>query len=172
MATWSRSSSVCNGATPNVELGVSVNEAGRLIEEINWAVFGPVTAFSFAASRLRSKHLPTRVKWILDLMFGVIFTSPFRRSAVPSNDAIAFNVTVCPLAQYCREQGVPELTRYAACSLDHRMANNWGVRLMRTQTIADGDPHCDFRFRVPQQSGIVAQQSVQADGPAGGGAAA
>ena len=129
------------------QAGVSAATAGRLVEEISWEVFGPVTALTFSVSRLRSKHLRTRVQWILDLMFGVIFTSPFRRTVSPSTHDIAFDVTVCPLAQYFRDRGVPELTRYAACSLDYRMAAHWGVRLERTRTLAEGHSLCDFRFR-------------------------
>ena len=142
---------------------LSTEAAGQLVEEINWAVFGPVIALSFSISRLRSKRLRTRVKWVVDLMFGVLFTSPFQRTTLPSTRDVAFNVTVCPLAQYFRERGVPELTRYAACSLDHRMAAVWGVRLERSQTIAEGHSLCDFRFQVPRQSGVVAQPAKTGD---------
>ena len=135
------------------QAGLSAAIAGRLVEEINWGVFGPVTALSFSITRLRSGRLRTRVRWMMDLMFGVLFTSPFQRTKLPSSRDVAFNVTSCPLAQYFRDRGVPELTRYAACSLDHRMAADWGVRLERSQTIAEGHPLCDFRFRTPRQAG-------------------
>lgn len=145
------------------QAGLPAAIAGRLVEEINWAVLGPVTALSFSISRLRSKHLRARVEWILDLLFGVLFTSPFQRTTLPSTRDVAFNVTVCPLAQYFRDRGVPELTRYAACSLDHRMAADWGVRLERTQTIAEGHSLCDFRFQIQQGlSEAVAEQHVEA----------
>lgn len=134
--------------------GLSGEAAGRLVEEINWGVFGPAIALSFSASRLRSKHLRTRVKWIVDLMFGVVFTSPFQRTTLPSTRDVAFDVTVCPLAEYFRDRGVPELTRYAACSLDDRMAEVWGVRLARTQTIAEGHSLCDFRFQIPARAAL------------------
>lgn len=134
------------------QAGLSREAAGRLVEEINRDIFGPAIELSFAISRLRSKHLRTRVKWILDLMFGVVFTAPFERTTVPSTRDVAFNVTVCPLAQYFGDHGVPELTRYAACSLDYRMAAVWGVRLDRTQTIARGHALCDFRFKVHRPS--------------------
>lgn len=132
------------------QAGLSVATAGRLVEEINWAVFGPGIALNFSISRLRSKHLRVRVKWVTDLLFSVLFTAPFKRTTLPSAKDVAFNVTVCPLAQYFRDHGVPELTRYAACSLDYRMAADWGVQLERTQTIAEGHKLCDFRFRPSQ----------------------
>jgi hypothetical protein len=131
-----------------LESGVARDEAGRMIAEINWAVLGPSTALNFSLSRLRSRDLRTRVQWVVDLLFAVVFTAPFRRVVHPAKDAVAFDVTRCPLAEYFAAQGTPELTRHAACSLDYRMAQQWGVTLQRTRTIAEGDPVCDFRFQV------------------------
>lgn len=123
-------------------------QAKQLIEEINWEVFGSGIGASFALSRLRSAKLQTRIQWILDLMFAMIFTNPFHKQAVPSDNGIAFDVVRCPVAEYFQQQGVPELTRAAACNLDYRMAQIWGVTLNRSQTIAAGDACCDFRFRI------------------------
>jgi hypothetical protein len=127
--------------------GLSTKEAGELVRKINWKIFEPMTAISFKLSRLRSAHLLRRVSWLMDVMFSVLFTSPFQRVVQPSNDAVAFDVTACPLADYFNSLGVPELTRYAACNLDHDMAMQWGLELKRTKTIADGAPLCDFRFQ-------------------------
>lgn len=150
------------------EQGLSKEQAGRLVEEINWGVFGPVTATSFKASRLRSSKLQTRIRWILDVMFLVLFTYPFQRRVLPSGDGVAFDVVACPLAAYFREQSVPELTRYAVCSLDYRMAREWGIGLNRLQTIAEGAPLCDFRFKtIPlTYAKTGAQPQVPPDRPA------
>jgi hypothetical protein len=131
-----------------LEHGIARNQAGGLIEEVNWNIFSPVTASSFEISRARSSKLQIRIRWILDTMFSVLFTSPFERRALPSDDGVAFDVVACPFSAYFREQGVPDLTAYAACSLDHRMARQWGIRLDRSQTIAGGAPLCDFRFKT------------------------
>ncbi len=143
------------------QAGLGAAQAGRLVEEINWDVLGPVIRLSFRVSRLRSRHLRTRVRWILDLMFGVLFTAPFERTTLPSTRGVAFDVTVCPLAEYFRDRGVPELTRYAACSLDYRMAAHWRVGLERTRTIAEGHPLCDFRFRLPHPADVVTEPGRQ-----------
>ena len=129
-----------------LEAGMPGDEAGRLIAEINWAALGPSTALSFSLSRLRSRDPRTRVRWVLDLMFAVVFTAPFRRVVHRARGEVAFDVTRCPLAEYFAAQGTPELTRHAACSLDYRMAAQWGVTLTRTHTIAEGHAACDFRF--------------------------
>lgn len=129
-----------------LESGVGRDEAGRMIAEINWAVLGPSTALNFSLSRLRSRDLRTRVQWVVDLLFAVAFTAPFRRVVHRAKGEVAFDVTRCPLAEYFAAQGTPELTRHAACSLDYNMAAQWGVTLQRTRTIAEGHSACDFRF--------------------------
>ena len=131
------------------EHGVSQAEALVLVETIMWDAFQPVTAALFKLSRLRSAKRETRVKWLLRMMTRRFFTSPFCHRHLPSETGLAFDVTLCPLADYFKDQGVPELTEPAAGNLDYRMAREWGVELVRTQTIADGAEHCDFRWKFP-----------------------
>lgn len=128
--------------------GVNPAQAGALIAEINWEIFRPVIAAGFALSGLRSQRRFTRVRWLLDMMFRVVFTAPFVRRKRAVAEGIAFDVTVCPLAAYLQAQGTPELTAYAACSLDFEMAKDWGVGFERQQTLAQGASHCDFHFRM------------------------
>ncbi len=134
------------------EFGTTREHAGALIETINWTIFRPALQVGFYFSRLRSAVLKTRVRWVLDMMFRTIFTRPFQRHVLPSEEGLAFNVTVCPLAQFFQTHNVPELTRYAACSLDWKMAQDWGIEFRRTQTIAEGHQLCDFKFTVPAQA--------------------
>ena len=131
------------------EHGMSQAEAAVLVETIMWDVFQPVTAALFKLSRLRSAKRETRVKWLLGMMTRYFFSSPFRHQHFPSEAGVAFDVTLCPLANYFKDQGVPELTQYAACNLDYRAAREFGVDLIRSQTIADGAAHCDFRWKFP-----------------------
>jgi hypothetical protein len=133
------------------EHGVPHAQAGQLIEAINWQLFGAGTSNVFRLSRLRSATLSTRIRWVLDLMFAVLFTHPFRKQDLPAAKGIAFEVTHCPVADYFKQQGLPELTRYAACNLDHRMAQVWHTRLQRTHTIAEGSSSCDFRFHLNEE---------------------
>lgn len=135
--------------------GWSEADAGAAITEINWAVLGPPIALAHAVSRLRSGQAGRRVAWLLDALFLLVFTAPFRRRAVPPARGLSFDVLACPLADYFRRQGVPELTHHAACQLDYRMARDWGVQLRRTQTLAGGGAFCDFRFRVVVEQGRV-----------------
>lgn len=128
--------------------GLTREQAGSLIETVNWNIFGPLMNLSFTLSRLRSTRTGVRLKWALDFLFATVFTAPFQRRVLPDTQGLAFDVTLCPFADYFRACGAPELTRYAVCSLDHRMARDWGVGFERRGTLADGAPLCDFRFRV------------------------
>jgi len=69
---------------------------------------------------------------------------------------VAFDVTVCPVADYFKDQGVPEATGHATCNLDYCMARKFGIELVRTQTIANGAEYCDFRWKFPEEAGDAA----------------
>jgi hypothetical protein len=66
-----------------------------------------------------------------------------------SEDAFAFDVTRCRYAEFYRELGEAELGFLLVCSADFNMAEGFGgdIELTRTQTIMQGAPHCDFRYR-------------------------
>lgn len=139
----------------------SPSEAGAAITDINWTILGPPIAVAHRVSRLRSRQSGRRVGWLLDALFLLVFSAPFRRRAVAPKDGLSFDVLACPLADYYRAAGVPELTRYAACDLDHRMARDWGMQLLRTRTLADGGAACDFRFRVVVETGPSTARSAR-----------
>jgi hypothetical protein len=131
------------------EHGMSQAEAGALVETIMLKVYQPVPAAWFKLSRLRSAKRETRVKWILGMITRYFFAPPFRHRHLPSKTGVAFDVTLCPLADYFKDQGVPELTLHASCNLDYGAAREFGVELVRSQTIADGAAQCDFRWKFP-----------------------
>ncbi len=131
------------------EHGMSQAEAGALVETVMTDAYRPVPAALFKLSRLRSAKRETRVKWLLGIITRYFFSSPFRHRHLPSEAGVAFDVTLCPLADYFKGQGVPELTPHAACNLDNCAAREFGVDFVRTQTIADGAAHCDFRWKFP-----------------------
>jgi ubiquinone biosynthesis protein len=126
--------------------GLSREKAGELVEEINWSLSVPIARSLFRLSRLRSAQLRIRLRWMYDVLFGLFFTAPFKRRVLASEDGVAFDAVACPLASYFRDMGAPELTRYAACSFDARVAREFGVPLFKTQSIADGAVLCDIRF--------------------------
>ncbi len=133
------------------EQGMSQAESGKLVESIMSDAYRPVPAAMFKLSRLRSSKRETRVRWLLGMITRYFFSSPFSHRHLPSEEGVAFDVTVCPLADYFKDQGVPELTPHAACNLDYSAAREMGVDLVRTQTITNGAGHCDFRWKFKEK---------------------
>ena len=131
------------------EHGMNKAEAGALVEMVMTDAYRPVPAAFFKLSRLRSTKRETRVKWLLGKITRYFFTSPFQHRHLPSEAGVSFDVTLCPLADYLKDQGVPELTQHAACNLDYCAASEFGIDLVRSQTIADGAAYCDFRWKFP-----------------------
>lgn len=60
-----------------------------------------------------------------------------------------FNVTRCRYAELYRALGIPELGAVLSCNRDAALIEgfNPGIELTRTQTIMNGAPFCDFRYR-------------------------
>jgi L-2-amino-thiazoline-4-carboxylic acid hydrolase len=66
-----------------------------------------------------------------------------------TEDVFAFDVTRCAYAEFYKALGEPELGFLLVCTADFATAEGFGpdVTLARTQTIMQGAPHCDFRYR-------------------------
>jgi hypothetical protein len=64
--------------------------------------------------------------------------------------AYDFNVTRCRYAEMYRALGIPELGAVLSCGRDGALGEgfNAGLTLTRTQTIMEGAPVCDFRYRL------------------------
>jgi hypothetical protein len=71
-----------------------------------------------------------------------------------SAERYEFNVTRCGYADMYRSLGVPELGALLSCNRDYALIEGFSsdVTLTRTQTIMEGAPHCDFRFRMERPS--------------------
>jgi len=65
-----------------------------------------------------------------------------------SDDRLSFDVTRCRYAEMYRALGIPELGAVLSCNRDAALIEgfNPGVTLVRTQTIMQGAPCCDFRY--------------------------
>ena len=63
---------------------------------------------------------------------------------------LAFNVTRCRYAEMYRALGLADLGVHLSCARDFALIEgfNPAVSLERTQTIMEGAPFCDFRFRA------------------------
>ena len=66
-----------------------------------------------------------------------------------SEQAFDFNVTRCRYAEMYRALGIPELGAVFSCNRDGALIEGFNpdVAFERTQTIMEGAPYCDFRYR-------------------------
>lgn len=67
-----------------------------------------------------------------------------------TNDTYDFDVTRCRYAEMYRALGIPELGIVLSCGRDGAFSEGFNphLKLTRTQTIMEGDPCCDFRYRL------------------------
>jgi hypothetical protein len=61
-----------------------------------------------------------------------------------------FDVTRCRYAEMYHALGIPELGEILSCNRDYALIEGFNpeVELQRTQTIMEGAPFCDFRYRL------------------------
>jgi hypothetical protein len=71
-----------------------------------------------------------------------------------SPTAFGFNVTRCRYAELYTALGLAELGAVFSCNRDAALIEGFSadIRLTRTQTIMEGAPFCDFRYRLNQPS--------------------
>lgn len=86
-----------------------------------------------------------------------------------SETAFDFNVTRCRYAELYRALGIPELGAVFSCNRDAALIEgfNPSVEFTRTQTIMQGAPFCDFRYRLgpaPSPQPITFEDPSQALG--------
>ncbi|MFO7557535.1 MAG: L-2-amino-thiazoline-4-carboxylic acid hydrolase [Desulfobacterales bacterium] len=60
------------------------------------------------------------------------------------------NITRCSYAEFYKELGRPDFGYICLCDLDFTIAECLGsdIEFKRTQTIMEGAPHCDYRYRI------------------------
>lgn len=70
-----------------------------------------------------------------------------------SGETLNFDVKRCRYAEMYRALGIPELGAVFSCNRDFALIDgfNQNAELERTQTIMEGAPHCDFRYRFPKK---------------------
>jgi hypothetical protein len=69
---------------------------------------------------------------------------------------LSFNVTRCRYAEMYTALGLPDLGSSLSCTRDFALVQGFNpdIELTRTQTIMEGAPFCDFRFRLREPEKI------------------
>lgn len=67
-----------------------------------------------------------------------------------SEDVLSFNVTRCRYAELYDSLGIRNIGTILSCARDFALVEGFNpdVTLTRTQTIMEGAPFCDFRYRL------------------------
>ncbi len=67
-----------------------------------------------------------------------------------SDTSYDFDVTRCRYADMYRALGIPELGSVLSCGRDYALGEGFNphLKLTRSQTIMEGAPCCDFRYRM------------------------
>lgn len=101
-----------------------------------------------AESYLDKKNLPGRLQWSKE--------SHSRKNennwvvdVLPkcAEYDLGYDYHECGICKICRDEGCFELAKYL-CRLDYIIADMMGAKLVRTQTLADGGDHCNFRYSL------------------------
>lgn len=66
-----------------------------------------------------------------------------------SEERFSFNVVRCRYAELYHSLGIPELGSVLSCNRDYALIEGFNpqIHLTRTQTIMEGAPFCDFRYK-------------------------
>jgi hypothetical protein len=66
-----------------------------------------------------------------------------------TEEELHFNVTRCRYAEMYRAMGLAELGSILSCNRDGALCEGYDpkLKLTRTQTLMQGAPYCDFRYR-------------------------
>ena len=79
-----------------------------------------------------------------------LFPDDFVYNLVSANGQefdFGIDYTECAIVKFFRTQGAEDFTRYV-CLFDYPHSELSGTGLVRHQTLAEGAPKCDFRFRI------------------------
>ncbi len=68
-------------------------------------------------------------------------------------DRLDFNVSRCRFAEMYVEMGMQDIGHLLSCNRDAALCVGYNpdIELTRTQTIMQGETHCDFRFRMKSE---------------------
>ncbi|NOX61634.1 MAG: L-2-amino-thiazoline-4-carboxylic acid hydrolase [Chloroflexi bacterium] len=134
------------------DAGLEPDEARDLTSRVTWSIYEKLALPRWGLSRLFAKRPLDRVRLTMTWSMRFPYSPPRydMRFVNVEEHVVAIDVHRCPAAEYFAGQGLSELCVSSWCNLDYALAEKWGVVLDRSQTLADGAPYCDFRFRARQ----------------------
>lgn len=134
--------------------GLSEPEARAEAARVTGSIYTKMAAIPWLVARMSTRSPIGRLRKATDAFRHFPFGKPaYMMKDIDSDQAtVAFDVKRCPVAEYFRAEGLPELCVETFCNLDFPLAETWGARLERKTTLAGGADHCDFRWRLKSSS--------------------
>jgi len=104
---------------------------------------GRQMAINLGSNSLTDLAQVVREVWARENALDVVFIDSLR-------DRLAFDVHRCRYAELYDRLGIREMGLHLSCCRDAAFARgfNPAIQMERTQTIMEGAPSCDFRFRL------------------------
>lgn len=93
-----------------------------------------------AAAKMRKKVVDSQLR-----QYSENWVSEFMEGNGKSFD-FGLNVIECGICKFYKNQGAEKYIPYL-CLGDYPMFRSFGIGLIRTQTIGNGAPFCDFQFK-------------------------
>lgn len=138
-----------------VAVDIEKDEAIRLTADVIWRVYQKWGLLPRLISIIFAREPLERLRVCTVLFRRFPFNPPgYVMEGIPDKDSVAFNVRRCPVAEYFRSQKLSEVCVGTWCNQDYALAEQWGGKLERSQTIAAGCDHCDFRWKAPSKQPI------------------
>jgi len=136
-------------------VGIEKDQAIRLTADVIWTIYQKWGGLPRLLSIVLAREPLERLRICTVLFRRFPFNPPaYVMEDLPDKDSVAFNVRRCPVAEYFRSQKLPEVCVGTWCNQDYALAELWGGRLERSQTLAAGCDHCDFRWKAPDKQPV------------------
>lgn len=124
--------------------GVDRADALAMLGDASWRIYGPAERLSGALARTTSRDGQARVRARVDSGYRFPFNPPGWRYE-PQGE-VGYDIVHCPIAAYLCDQGAADLCAAVFCAQDFAGAEVWGLRLDRSETLAEGRERCAFRY--------------------------
>lgn len=128
--------------------GKSKDEATKLFFDIAWKIYVKMGKFSWLLAGIGRRNKYRRLLKATQLFRAFPFNSPsyIWQDVATENNAVGFDCTKCPVAEYFIKNDLSEFCVATWCALDYPLARLWNAELKRTGSIAGGAEKCDFRW--------------------------
>ena len=125
-------------------------EAIDLIYQIGWKIYTRMGEMPMLIAGIFSDNPHKRMELATQVFRMFPFTAPDYgwENVEAEKNTVAFNCTRCQVAEYFKKFNIGDVCYNTWCKLDYPLAEQWGGKLERKGSIANGQKICDFRWKT------------------------